>query len=325
VVLKLLTTIPVRNGARFIEQTLESLSRQTVRPDRIIVSDDCSTDRTGEIAKNFKGITCEVVRSQAPLGLFQNFNRCLELAEQYPTEYLQILHADDTIEPTFYETMIGLLADCDGFGMAWCLDERIDEESKFLSMSGKEDGRTEWLTRDEFLQLKAELRNQAFCATLLKLGGKPAPCRFPTDLQTIGDMAYWAAFGAHCKKIFHLHRALAKYRWHGGTQTVLATPNLKALILDEWRAMEMNEMLREKGWSAYRKLKLKALFSVRSNIKVKRSFQNGNVSYAGEIVRAARPISGMPLWLAGRLLVELRDIYLFKILGRRRHPNNIYG
>jgi glycosyltransferase involved in cell wall biosynthesis len=323
--LKLLVTIPVRNGQQFIEQTLESLARQTVKPDRIIVSDDCSTDRTGEIAKNFKGLNCEVVRSQAPLGLFQNFNRCLELAEQYPTEYLQILHADDTIEPTFYETMIGLLADTDGYGMAFCLDERIDENSKFLSMSGKADGVTEWLTRDEFLKRKAEIRNQAFCATLLKLNGKPAPVRFPTDLQTIGDMAYWAAYGAHCKQIPFLHKALAKYRWHGGTQTVLATPNLKALILDEWRAMEMNEMLRGKGWSAFRKLKLKGMFSVRSNIKVKRSRQNGNFAYASEILRAAQPISGVPLWIAGRLVVEARDFYLFKILGRRRHPNNIYG
>lgn len=321
--LKLLTMIPVRNGQQFIEQTLESLSRQTVKPDRVIVSDDCSTDRTGEIAKNFKGIQCEVMRSAAPLGLFQNFNRCLDFADQ--TEYLQILHADDTIEPTFYETMIGLLADCDGFGMAFCLDERIDEENRFLSMSGKEDGKLELLTKDEFLKRKAEIRNQAFCATLLKTGGKPAPCRFPTDLQTIGDMAYWAAFGAHCKKIVHLHKALAKYRWHGGTQTVLASPNLKALILDEWRAMEMNELLRGKGWSLYRKLKLKGIFSVRSNIKAKRSCQNGNIAYASEIVRAARPISGWPLWVAGRFLVDMRDVYLFNILGRRRHPNNIYG
>lgn len=323
--LKLLTTIPVRNGERFIDQTLESISRQTVKPDRVIVSDDCSTDRTGEIARNFKGIDCQVVRSATPLGLFQNFNRCLELAEENQAEYLQILHADDTIEPTFYETMIGLLADCNDFGMAWCIDERIDEESQFLSISGKPDGKTEVLSKDEFLRRKAQIGNQAFCATLLKMGGRPAPCKFPTDLQTIGDMVYWAAFGAHCKKIVHLHRALAKYRWHGGTQTVLASPNLKALILDEWRAMEMNEMLRGKGWSAYRKLKLKGLFSVRSNIKVKRSRQNGNIAYAGEIVRAARPISGSPLWFAGRFLVELRDIYLFKILGRRRHPNNIYG
>jgi glycosyltransferase involved in cell wall biosynthesis len=323
--LKLLTTIPVRNGEQFIEQTLESIARQTVKPDRVIVSDDCSTDRTGEIARNFKGIHCEVVRSAAPLGLFQNFNRCLELAEENPTEYLQILHADDTIEPAFYETMIGLLADCNGFGMAWCIDERIDEQSKFLSISGKPDGKTEVLTKDDFLRRKAELGNQAFCATLLKLGGKPAPCKFRTDLQTIGDMVYWAAFGAHCQKIVHLHRALAKYRWHGGTQTVLASPKLKALILDEWQAMEMNEMLRGSGWSAYRKLKLKGLFSVRSNIKAKRSRQNGNVAYSEEIVRAARPISGTSLWFAGRLLVELRDIYLFRILGRRRHPNNIYG
>lgn len=323
--LKLLTVIPTWNNEQFIEQTLESLSRQTLKPDRVIVSDDWSTDRTVEIVRNFKGITCDVIPSTPPLGQFQNFNRCLDLAAEARTEYLQILHADDIIEPKFYETMTDLLSNCNGFGLAWCIDERIDENGKFLSISGKPDGRTEALTKDEFLRRKAELGNQAFCATLLKLNGQPAPCRFQTDLPIIGDMVYWASFGAHCKEVFHLHRALAKYRWHGGTQTVRVGPSLQALILDEWRAMELNENLRGKGSSPFRWLKLKALFSVRSNIKAKRSRQNGNVAYAAEIVHAARRITGVPLWLAGRLVVELRDIYLFKILRRRRHPNNIYG
>ena len=84
-------------------------------------------------------------------------------------------------------------------------------------------------------------------------------------------------------------------------------------------------MLRGKGWSAFRKLKLKGLFAVRSGIKSKRVRQNGNPKYAGEIAQAARGIAGWPLWLVGRILVELRDFYLFTILRRTRHPKNIYG
>jgi glycosyltransferase involved in cell wall biosynthesis len=320
--LKLITTIPVRNGEQFIAQTLESVARQTLRPDRVIVIDNCSKDRTEEIVKNFKGIPCEFIRNPKDLGLFQNFNRCLEFADQ--TEFLQILHADDTIEPTFYETMIALLADCKGFGMAWCIDERVDEENRHLSMSAKVDDKTELLTRDQFLQRKAEIGNQAFCATLLRTGGKPAPGQFPLDFPIVGDMVYWAAFGAHSEKIVHLHKALAKYRWHGGTQTA-TYESIQILVFDEWRAMEKNEMLRGVGWQFIRKLKLKSLMSVRANIKARRVCQNGNASYSREIAQAGRSLTGWPLWMAGKSLVLLRDFYLFTILGRTRHPRNIYG
>jgi glycosyltransferase involved in cell wall biosynthesis len=320
--LKLITTIPVRNGERFIAQTLESVARQTLRPDRVIVIDNCSTDRTEEIVKNFKGIACEFIRNPKDLGLFQNFNRCLEFADQ--TEFLQILHADDTIEPAFYETMTSLLADCKGFGMAWCIDERVDEENRHLSMSGKADGMTEILTRDQFLQRKAEIGNQAFCATLLRTAGKPAPSQFPLDFPIVGDMVYWAAFGAHCEKIVHLHKALAKYRWHGGNQTA-TYDSIQILVFDEWRAMEKNEMLRGVGWQFIRKLKLRGLMSVRANIKARRVWQNGNAAYSKEIAQAGRELTGLPLWMAGKSLVLARDFYLFKILGRTRHPRNIYG
>ena len=319
----IITTIPVFNGERFIGQTLESIARQTLRPDRVVVLDNCSTDRTEEVVRSCKGIACEFIRNPTNLGLFGNFNRSLDFADQ--TEYLQILHADDTIEPQFYEVMTGLLSDCDGRGLAWSLDERVDEDNKHLSNSGKPDGKIEALTRDNFLKWKAEIGNQAFCATLMKTAGQPSPCRFPMDYPIIGDMIFWAAFGACCEKRVHIHRLLAKYRWHGDNQTVFLGPGIQALVLDEWRTMEVNEALRGKGWRWHRKMKLKGLLAVRSGVKAKRVHQNGNPAYSRQIAQATRGITGWPLWLAGRVLVELRDFYLFRILGRQRHPKNIYG
>ncbi len=320
---KLLTVIPVFNGEQFIAQTLESIARQTLRPDCVVVLDNCSTDRTEEIVKNFSGVRCEYVRNEKNLGLFGNLNRSLDFSAE--TEYLQILHADDTIEPEFYEVMTQVLADCDGIGMAWSLDERIDEQNRHLSFSGKTDGKTDVLDKDVYLQRKAELGNQSFCAVLFKTNGQPTPCRFREDFQIVGDIIFWAAYGVHCRKIVHVHRALAKYRWHGGNQTVFLAPALKPLILDEWRTMEINEMLRGKGWSVLRKLKLKGLFAVRSGIKAKRVRQNGDLKYSHEIVQAARGITGWPLWLAGKFLVELRDFAIYTIGGRTRHPKNIYS
>lgn len=320
---KIITTIPVYNGEKFVVQTLESIARQTLRPDRVVVLDNCSTDQTEALVKNFAGIQCEFIRNPSNLGLFQNFNRCLEFAPE--TEFLQILHADDTLKPEFYETMTGALAGSHGRGLGWCLDERIDENNRHLSFSGQADGKVELLTRDEFLQHKAEIRNQAFCATLIRTNHQPVPCQFPLDYPILGDMIFWAAYGAHCEKIAQVHRALANYRWHGSNETVFRAPTIQALVFDEWRTMEANEALRGKGWSAHRKLKLKGLLAVRSGIKAKRVRQNGNAAYSREIVQAARGITGWPLWLAGKVLVELRDFYLFKIQRRTRHPKNIYG
>ena len=320
---KITTAIPVFNGEAFIAQTLESLARQTRRPDRVVVLDNGSTDRTEEIVRGFKGITCEFIRNPSNLGLFGNFNRCLDFAAE--TEFLQILHADDAIEPRFYEVLAGALVDCAGRGLAWCLDERIDEQNRHLSFSGKAGGEIEILDKDIFLQRKAEIGNQAFCATLMKTNFQPAPCRFPLDFPILGDQIFWAAFGAQCEKIVHVHQALAKYRWHSSNETVFRAPTLQSLMFDEWRTMETNEALRGQGWSLHRKLKLKGLLAVRSGIKAKRVRQNGDVKYSREIAAAARGITGWPLWLAGKCLVEARDFYLFTLLRRTRHPKNIYG
>jgi len=320
----IVTTIPVWNGEAFILQTLQSVARQTLKPDRVIVIDNCSTDRTEELVKNFKEFPIEWTRNPTNLGLFGNFNRCLDFTDQ--GEYLQILHADDVLEPRFYEEMTAVLADCDGRGIAWCLDERIDENNQTLSVSGKADGRIEVLDLDIFLQRKAEIGNQAFCATLLKTCRQPAPCRFPMDMPILGDMVYWPAYGTHCKKIVHVHRLLSKYRWHGTNATTAAAPSIQALILDEWRTMETNEALRKNGWGLYRTLKLKGLFAVRSGIKAKRFRQRqNNPAYSREIVRVAKKITGTPLWLAGQVLVELRDFIIFTILRRPRHPRNVFS
>ena len=51
---RLVTVIPVYNGERFLRATLESVVAQTRRPDRVIIQDNCSTDGTAAIAKEFE-------------------------------------------------------------------------------------------------------------------------------------------------------------------------------------------------------------------------------------------------------------------------------
>jgi glycosyltransferase involved in cell wall biosynthesis len=320
---RIVTVIPVYNGHAFIGQTLASVARQTLRPERMIVIDDGSTDATPEIVRDFKKLACEYIRNPTNLGVIKNYNRALDFAKE--ADYLQILHADDLIEPDFYRVMTGLLADCSGRGMAWCLDERIDETNQKLSLSGKPDGRVEVFSKDQFLRAKAEFRNQAFCATLFKTDRKPVPCLYEPDYLIVNDMVFYADFAVHCDRLVQINLPLGKYRWHGSNTTSAYAPAIQSLVLDEWKAMMRIEGRREHGTGVLRNLKLKGLFAVRSGIKAKRFRQNGNPDYARKIVQAAQPITGWPLWLAGQALVELRDLAIYKIGGRPRHPKNIYG
>jgi glycosyltransferase involved in cell wall biosynthesis len=318
------TTIPVRNGQEFLLQTLESLARQTRQPDRVVVLDNLSTDSTRKIVEGFKKLPIEFVPNpKEMLDTFGNFNRCLDYASE--TEYLHILHADDCILPKFYEVMTQHLSDCDGLGMAWCLDERIDENNRQLSLSGKTDGKVEVLDRDTFLARKAEIGNQAFAATLLKTNYQPSPERFPLDMLILGDMVFWPKFGTHCKKIVTVNLPLAQYRWHGSNETFLRSVSVDALVVDEWRTMQQIEALRGKPPGLIRSMKLKGLLSVRAGIKAKRIRQMGNAGHGQAVAMTARKYTGLPLWLAGQFLVELRDLVVFKILGRPRHPRNVFS
>ena len=51
---RLVTVIPVYNGEPFLKATLQSVVAQTRRPDCVIIQDNCSTDGTAAIAREFE-------------------------------------------------------------------------------------------------------------------------------------------------------------------------------------------------------------------------------------------------------------------------------
>jgi glycosyltransferase involved in cell wall biosynthesis len=71
------------NGARFVQQQLESIAAQTVRPSEIVVSDDASADATREIVRAFfvseaaSGMRCVLLENPVPLGVVANFEQAL--------------------------------------------------------------------------------------------------------------------------------------------------------------------------------------------------------------------------------------------------------
>ena len=75
--------MPIYNEERFLERTLESLRRQDYPNFEILISDNASTDRTGEIAQSIADVDPRVTyeRTEENIGVAANFRRVEEKAQ----------------------------------------------------------------------------------------------------------------------------------------------------------------------------------------------------------------------------------------------------
>lgn len=97
--------IPALNAEERIACTLESLVNQTIFASlEIIVIDDGSTDKTGEIAKSFAEKHDNIiVTSEENSGVSAARNKGLDLAKG---EYIGFVDADDVIDENYYENLL---------------------------------------------------------------------------------------------------------------------------------------------------------------------------------------------------------------------------
>lgn len=101
--------VPVFNGGLFLEETLNSLVNQTYKNIEIIVSDNASTDNTGEIVKSFcaKDNRVKYFRNEINLGYCKNI---LSAVNNAKSEYIAVYHSDDIYEPEIVEKEFDLLS-----------------------------------------------------------------------------------------------------------------------------------------------------------------------------------------------------------------------
>jgi glycosyltransferase involved in cell wall biosynthesis len=102
--------MPARNGAGSIEQAIESLLAQTEPGFVLLISDNCSTDETGDICRKLAAADPRVryVRQTTNLGPAGNFNYLLQKAD---SPFFMWAAHDDVWAPDFLAETLSLLAD----------------------------------------------------------------------------------------------------------------------------------------------------------------------------------------------------------------------
>ena len=125
---KISIIIPVYNGEKTIQETLDSVFAQTFSDWELIVSNDGSSDRTLEIVEAIHDPRIRIVSGENG-GLSVSRNRGIAIATG---EYLSFLDADDLWSPDKLATQLQALENNPEAAVAYSWTDYIDEKGTWL-------------------------------------------------------------------------------------------------------------------------------------------------------------------------------------------------
>ena len=204
------------NSSKYVLETLESAKAQTYQNIELIISDDCSTDNTVQICRNWveenkaRFVRAELIEVEKNTGVSANCNRGLNAARG---EWLKLIAGDDI-----------LLDTCIANFLAYC---NLHKECKVLF------GRTYLLIKDQIIPkplAKIALANPKKQRELVYMGrpgpNLPAPASFfhkatlnklggfDTEYVLLEDLPLWAKFVNNNVRLHFLNEFVTKYRLH---------------------------------------------------------------------------------------------------------------
>lgn len=210
--------VPAYRAEQFLGATIESVLAQTFTDWELIILDNASPDRTGEIARSYADPRIRVLTNPSTVPLADNWNA---VAAQARAPYMKLLCADDLIEPACLATEVEIL---DRYPDVAMVASRRD----FISADG------EVVLRDRGLDGLIGMRDPAeVVATVVRSGINPigwpsALLLRRADFEAVGgfdprwlhpiDLDLWLRL-LSCGSLYGLDRSLASFRISGQSVT----------------------------------------------------------------------------------------------------------
>lgn len=104
---KVTVLMPAYNVGKYIKESIESVLNQTFTDFTLLVVDDCSTDNTADVVNSFLDSRIRYEKNEHNLGLAENLNRGIELAE---TEFIARMDGDDIAEQNWLAEEYAILS-----------------------------------------------------------------------------------------------------------------------------------------------------------------------------------------------------------------------
>lgn len=130
----------VYNGEKYIEKQLDSILKQTVLPDEVIICNDCSNDKTTEILNEYlkkevenKKVHIQIFNNEKRLGYALNFKKAIELSKG---DYIFLSDQDDIWNKDKIKICIDILAVNSSILALSTGYELIDENDNIIKVAG---------------------------------------------------------------------------------------------------------------------------------------------------------------------------------------------
>ncbi len=124
---RLTVLLPNYNNAPYLKACLDSLFTQTFSDFIILFVDDCSTDQSLKIAKEYNDFRLKIIEKKEQSGIVDTMNEGLAVIE---TEYFIRMDGDDLSVPNRFERLVQFMDD----------NSEIDVCSSAISYFGMEEG-----------------------------------------------------------------------------------------------------------------------------------------------------------------------------------------
>lgn len=123
--------MPVYNGERYLPEAIESVLGQTEADFELVISDNASSDRTGDICRSYAAADPRVryYVNEINVGALPNFNRVFELARG---KYFKWAAHDDVLKPDFLRRCVEALEAAPDAALCHTANEYIDETGASL-------------------------------------------------------------------------------------------------------------------------------------------------------------------------------------------------
>jgi glycosyltransferase involved in cell wall biosynthesis len=141
--------MPVYNGEKTIQQALDSLLAQDFEDFELIISDNASTDSTGNICQLYaaRDIRIRYCRNEKNIGPTANFNRLIHIARG---KYFMWAADDDLWESSFVSCMVDALDSNPDAVLSFCNFDYLFPDKKPLT---DRDNWSKVIGRDKFYRL----------------------------------------------------------------------------------------------------------------------------------------------------------------------------
>lgn len=117
--------IPTYNQANFLDEALTGLCLQTNKEFRLIVSDNCSGDRTEDVVNSYSMENMKYIKETNFLDKTSNWNRACSYSD---TKYTLLHHSDDSLYPDAVKRLLDYIKNDSNVGLFHGAYDVIDNQ-----------------------------------------------------------------------------------------------------------------------------------------------------------------------------------------------------